>query len=742
MPTFQKLRVRCDSKTYSIALRRKGYTGGKPTCLFPGAPYDRTRHRHRRRNPHTSRLHRAHCHRGAGGAGAQLEEPLAGRAAAAARGHCGRLRLGQKLACAGRSIRRGQPPLPGGAFHLHAPAHFPGRTRYRGRGAARACRPRPAPAARHSRRPFHLRHLHGTAELPASHVLAPRLPRVPQRARERADPERGRRYAHHLFYLRRGILRPFRRGPRLQQRRRLPHLRRHRRCARHRRVHAHRRSQPYPGRGRRGPLAQPHVVAHAPGGSRDGRAHRRALQGSDRCREGHRTARPHGKAPHSVCPQEQRPCHRAGLHLLQRREHREKRAGKGEGREGHGARGEVPVRVGVPRLPRHAAVREGAHVHHRRAQPRPGDGLVAGRAARLDSHRGPVAAGGNAPDVRLHHERDDRAHTKAGAAGAGIPHPRPRQRDAFERRTPARGSHARRAQPHHRRPLRAGRALYRAAPGEHRGAARGHGRPSGRRQLRGDGGSRRGRVAPRESPHRDRPRFGRRRRPRHRPGVGGQRGSEPSQSHRAVFGGNGEGAGAHARRARASFRRRGHRIGDRRHPHRASVGSAHSERASDLRDRRIRLGQDDTRAGKPRRRAEGVTGRHDTARACAVRGRAGHRAGRPGGCHAHRRERALHRGHLLRRAGRFAPRLRRPAERQGAGAESRGVLLQHRIFALPHLRRHGTDLPGRAVPPRRGHPLPRLPRQPLRAGGLRHPNGHRRRRRTVHRRRNGAQRGP
>lgn len=91
-------------------------------------------------NPHTSRLHRAHCHRGAGGAGAQLEEPLAGRAAAAARGHCGRLRLGQKLACAGRSIRRGQPPLPGGAFHLHAPAHFPGRTRYRGRGAARACR--------------------------------------------------------------------------------------------------------------------------------------------------------------------------------------------------------------------------------------------------------------------------------------------------------------------------------------------------------------------------------------------------------------------------------------------------------------------------------------------------------------------------------------------------------------------------------------------------------------------------
>ena len=76
------------------------------------------------------------------------------------------------------------------------------------------------------------------------------------------------------------------------------------------------------------------------------------------------------------------------------------------------------------------------------------------------------------------------------------------------------------------------------------------------------------------------------------------------------------------------------------------------------------------------------------------------------------------------------------------GLKAGRVLLQHRILALPHLRRHGANLPGRAVPPRRGHPLPRLPRQPLRAGGLRHPNGHRRRRRTVRQRRNGAQRGP
>ncbi len=75
-------------------------------------------------------------------------------------------------------------------------------------------------------------------------------------------------------------------------------------------------------------------------------------------------------------------------------------------------------------------------------------------------------------------------------AGAGLPVARPRGLHALHRRAAAHAARPRGAQPDDRRPLRAGRALYRAAPGEHRGAARGHGRPSGRRQLRGDGGSR------------------------------------------------------------------------------------------------------------------------------------------------------------------------------------------------------------------------------------------------------------
>ena len=81
----------------------------------------------------------------------------------------------------------------------------------------------------------------------------------------------------------------------------LPHLRRHRRCARHRRVHAHRRSQPYPEEG-----------AVAPGATSCGRSCPRwpakwacastCPKGSDRCREGHRTARAHGEAPYLYVP--------------------------------------------------------------------------------------------------------------------------------------------------------------------------------------------------------------------------------------------------------------------------------------------------------------------------------------------------------------------------------------------------------------------------------------------------------
>ena len=95
------------------------------------------------------------------------------------RGHRGRIGLGQKLARARHSLRRGQPPLPRRALHLHAPAHRTGRPRHRRRGAPCAGSARPAPAPGHSRGALHLWHLHRAPQLPAPHVLAPRQPPVP-----------------------------------------------------------------------------------------------------------------------------------------------------------------------------------------------------------------------------------------------------------------------------------------------------------------------------------------------------------------------------------------------------------------------------------------------------------------------------------------------------------------------------------------------------------------------------------
>ena len=59
-------------------------------------------------------------------------------------------------------------------------------------------------------------------------------------------------------------------------------------------------------------------------------------------------------------PRTRQPGRGAGLHLLQRRLHRGERAGQGQGREGHEARGTLSEAGRLPGLRRHAAVRGGA----------------------------------------------------------------------------------------------------------------------------------------------------------------------------------------------------------------------------------------------------------------------------------------------------------------------------------------------------------------------------------------------
>ena len=160
---------------------------------------------------------------------------------------------------------------------------------------------------------------------------------------------------------------------------------------------------------------------------------------------------------------------RAGLHLLQRRLHRGERAGQGEGREGHEARGTLPQAGHLPRVPRHAPVRAGAlkpQAARASTWPRPAEKTLDG-PDRAGWTRVP---GGlperDAPDgARTSASRSSTRRAGSIDLGLGYLCARPRGLHALHRRAAARAAGPRRAQPHHRRALRAGRAVHRAAPG-------------------------------------------------------------------------------------------------------------------------------------------------------------------------------------------------------------------------------------------------------------------------------------
>ena len=160
----------------------------------------------------------------------------------------------------------------------------------------------------------------------------------------------------------------------------------------------------------------------------------------------------------------------------------------------------------------------------------------------------------------------------ADGSGAWLSGPRPRRRHALHRRAAADAAGPRRAQPHHRRALRAGRAVHRAASRQHR---RPHGRDArsgGGRQFRVAGGSRhadtrRSRLSGGNGPGR-----GRGRRACHRAGNGGATGREPRFPDRAVSLRE-TGAGRSCGRGRAGEELFGLgrlRLVHRGHPHRAS----------------------------------------------------------------------------------------------------------------------------------------------------------------------------
>ena len=299
------------------------------------------------------------------------------------------------------------------------------------------------------------------------------------------------------------------------------------------------------------------------------------------------------------------------------------------------------------------------------------------------------------------------------AAGPGVPVARPRRLHALHRRAPARAAGARGAQPHHRRALRARRAVHRPAPLQRRGPARRDATtcwPTATRWCMVDHDVRVAARMPTTSIEMG-------------PGVG--RATAAASSRRArVDDVAAEPCLAHRRRSCAGARTvRVREPGRRRtscsteapsiskpmplHTVQAARGG-HPPRPPHRRHRRVGLGQDHAGAREPHARARR---RRPPASAppahCEGHRRRGHQARQPHRRHAHRRQRALHGGHLLRCPRRSPPCVRRAARGEGARAQGGRLLLQYGQPALPHLRRHGPGVARRAVPARRRHPLSR-----------------------------------
>ena len=228
--------------------------------------------------------------------------------------------------------------------------------------------------------------------------------------------------------------------------------------------------------------------------------------------------------------------------------------------------------------------------------------------------------------------------------GAGLPRARPRGRDALHRRAPARAAGACRAQPHHGRALRAGRAVHRAASRQHRRAARTScATCCGRRQLGRAGGPRRAACCGRPT--------GSSRWVPARARDGGTRHARRAPwsdvcanpaSRIGPFLGRARACPACARRAAAApVRARATiRLSTARHPYGACRSTVeHPDGPAGGRHGRVGLGQDHARAGKPGARAGGAACRR---RRCPAHVRARRRRRTSRRSTAHRRH--AHRG--------------------------------------------------------------------------------------------------
>ena len=380
-----------------------------------------------------------------------------------------------------------------------------------------------------------------------------------------------------------------------------------------------------------------------------------------------------------------------------------------------GAAVQVPGVHRVRGLRRHPAqARRDAVAHRAALDPRP-DAAADRARARLHRRAGAARAGG----------RSDRAAADRAALApalpvrgrAVLPYPGSPVAHALGRRGAAH-------QPHHRarylagqHPVRARRALDRAAPARHGTRDRGHAAAARRGQLAG-GGRARPADHVRRRPH-----------PRHGagPGRARRRGgvlrrAAGAQSARHPDSELSLGEETRGRRHRAIFNWK--RIPSCRRGERAQSEAPRrfdSAPAPRVHHRRVGLGQVDPGAGRALPRAAQGQGQadRDAGRAPrALRRGEGVRGGN-GRPVADRQDDALQPGELRRRLGRDPQPVRPHTPGEGAQVHARHVQLQRRQRPLRDLRRQRLRARRDAVPVRRLPALPGLRRQALPARGAR-----------------------
>ena len=187
-------------------------------------------------------------------------------------------------------------------------------------------------------------------------------------------------------------------------------------------------------------------------------------------------------------------------------------------------------------MPRHPAAARGTGLAARRPQHRRDQRPRPGRAARIHRRAARRASGRAQPDDHRFARGTERHAHPAARRGSQLPDTRPVRRLAVDGGAAADRAHLDGTREHHGNAVCAGRAVCRAPPDQHSGAAQDDHRAGRERQLRRGGGARAGDRPDRGLGHRAGSRRRSQRRQRDRRGSSRPTGEGPALDHGPVPG--------------------------------------------------------------------------------------------------------------------------------------------------------------------------------------------------------------